>query len=185
VQLREIDPTAEWPVVEEIVRLRARVWTAQVPFPLTLEDLADPFDRVARHWAILDEDQLVAAARLSIHDRMEDVPEADCLHGVFPGSPPGPIAFLSRLVVAPEYRGRGLGRRLDEIRIRFAEQAGCRLLLALVFDASGEARIAQLCALGFTVRGRGCRDTHPTFGQLPPPVVLERLIDAKAEPESQ
>src|SRR5262245_39988418 len=149
-----------------------------MPLPLTPADLLDPFDKIARHWAAFVDGQLVGAARLSVHDRLEEVPEAECLLSVFASPPPRPIGFLSRLVVAPEYRRRGVGRHLDEIRICAAEQSGCRSLLGLVFDASGEARVAQLTVQGFTVRGRGKKDTHPKFSALPAPVVLERLLSA-------
>jgi GNAT superfamily N-acetyltransferase len=174
--LREIDPKTEAAVLEEIVALRLRVWAAQVPFVLSRDDLLDPFDPVARHWVAFHNDRVVGAARLSIHDRLGDVPEADCLIGVYPDEPSAPIGFLSRLVVAPEQRRRGLGRQLDEIRIEAAVQAGCRSLLALVFDVSGAARVDQFVARGFTVRGRGQRDTHPHFSALPAPIVVERVI---------
>src|SRR5205809_820136 len=98
VILRQVDPKAEPAVFEAIVQLRVRVWTAQMQAPLTPEDLLDRFDEVARHWAVFDGDVPVAAARLSAHDRVEDVPEAECLVECFPSPPPAPIAFLSRLV---------------------------------------------------------------------------------------
>ena len=184
--LREVDPTTEWPVVEASILLRQRVWSEAMREPLTRDDLIEPFDATARHWMVFDGDHVVAAARLSIHARVEDVPEACCLVGVFPRQPPAPIGFLSRLVVAPEHRRHGLGRQLDEIRIEAAVVAGCRSLLALVFDVSGEARVKQFISRGFTVVGRGQRDDHPKFAFLSAPLVVERLLESgKPLPQSR
>jgi GNAT superfamily N-acetyltransferase len=171
---REIDPAAEPAVLDAILRLRLRGWAPQVPVPLTLADVIDEFEPAARHWAIFDGAVLAAAARLSIHQSADDVPEAICMSGVFPEPPAAPIGFLSRLVVAPEYRGRGLSRQLDEIRIDAAQREGCRSLLALVFEVSGDGRVRQLVSYGFRVVGRGQRDTHPKFSQLAAPFVLLR-----------
>jgi GNAT superfamily N-acetyltransferase len=174
--IRELDPISERTTFDAVLGLRLRSWAAQVPVPLTPDDVVDSYDEIARHWIAVADDQVIGAARLTMHDAVEEVPEAACLGEVFAQSPPRPIGFLSRLVVAPEYRRRGVGRGLDQTRIRAAEGAGCRSLLALVYDVSGEARVAQLVAQGFAVRGRGHKDTHPTFSVLPAPLVLERVI---------
>jgi GNAT superfamily N-acetyltransferase len=183
MHLREVDPTTEWPIIEASILLRQRVWSEAMQAPLTRDDLIEPFDATARHWMVFDGEQVIAAARLSIHDRVEDVPEASCLAGVFQDQPPAPIGFLSRLVVAPEYRRHGLGRQLDETRIEAAVQAGCRSLLALVFDVSGEARVRQFTSRGFTVLGRGQRDVHPKFACLAAPIVVERLLESGKPPQ--
>jgi GNAT superfamily N-acetyltransferase len=173
---RSIDPIAESNVMDAIMALRLAAWAPLVPVPLIDDDVIDEFEPTAQHWAIFDGDIVAAAARLSVHSRDDDVPEAICMKGVLPTSPPAPIGFLSRLAVAPAYRGRGLSRQLDEIRIAAAERLGCRSLLALVFDVTGDARIRQLISYGFAVVGRGQRDSHPKFSQLAPPLVLSRVI---------
>jgi GNAT superfamily N-acetyltransferase len=151
-----------------------------MPVALTLDEVVDPYDGHARHWVAVADDQVIGAARLTIHDAVEGVPEAVCLAGVFAQHPPTPIGFLSRLVVAPPCRRAGIGRGLDQVRIRAAEEQGCRSLLVMVFDVSGTARVAQLVSQGFEVRGRGRKDAHPKFSVLAAPLVLERVIQSGA-----
>jgi len=174
--IRELASASEPATFDAIIGLRMRCWAAQTPVALTRDDLIDHYDGTARHWIAEAEDQVIGAARLTIHDALEEVPEAVCLGSIYGSHPPTPIGFLSRLVVSPEYRCRGIGRGLDQVRIQAATEAGCRFLLALVFDVSGEARVAQLASHGFQVRGRGCKDTHPKFSVLPAPLVVERVI---------
>src|SRR5262245_18432011 len=97
--ISELDPAAEPALFDAIISLRMRCWAALMPVPLTRDDLLDPFDETARHWVAAADGELIGAARLSTHDRLDDVPEADCLGGVYASPPPAPIGFLSRLVV--------------------------------------------------------------------------------------
>jgi GNAT superfamily N-acetyltransferase len=177
--IREFDPNSEPATFDAVVGLRVRCWAAQVPAPLTRDDVVDAHDGDARQWTAGADGQVIGAARLTIHDGIDEVPEAVCLGGVFAQPPPAPIGFLSRLVVAPEWRRRGVGGRLDQVRIQTADKAGCRSLLALVFDVSGEARVTQLVSRGFTVLGRGCKDNHAKFSELPAPLVLARVISRR------
>jgi GNAT superfamily N-acetyltransferase len=174
--IRQLDPASEPAAFDAVLRLRLRCWADQTPVELTPDDVIDHYDRLARHWIAVADDQVIGAARLTIHDAVEEVPEAVCLGGVLAQQPPTPIGFLSRLVVAPPCRRAGVGRGLDQIRIRAAQEAGCRSLLALVFDVSGQARVAQLLSQGFEVRGRGRKDTHPKFSVFPVPLVLGRIL---------
>jgi ribosomal protein S18 acetylase RimI-like enzyme len=178
--IRELDPASEPALFDAVLGLRLRCWAAQTPVELTPDDVVDPYDGLARHWIAVADDQVIGAARLTIHDAVEGVPEAVCLGGGFAQQPPTPLGFLSRLVVAPPCRRAGVGRGLDQVRIRAAQEAGCRSLLVLVFDASGEARVAQLVSQGFEVRGRGRKDTHPKFSMFPAPLVLVRVIPSGA-----
>ena len=77
------------PMVREIQRLRYRVWKAE---GVTLYDeasgsIADPHDEHAIHWGVFDGDRLVGAARLCIHDRRADLPDAQLLSGLNLQSP--------------------------------------------------------------------------------------------------
>jgi GNAT superfamily N-acetyltransferase len=178
--IREFDAVAERATFDAVVGLRLRSWADQTPLPLTPDDVVDHYDEIARHWIAALDDEVIGAARLTFHDVLDEVPESVCLGGVFAQPPPAPIGFLSRLIVAADWRRRGVGRELDRIRIRAADAAGCRSLLALVFDVSGEARVRQLVSHGFTVHGRGRKDTHPKFSVFPAPLVVGRVIQPTA-----
>jgi GNAT superfamily N-acetyltransferase len=139
----------EFVPLDAIRRLRVRAWAAEGLLPPgTLPDgtLEDPLDQSGRHWVVRVGYVLAAAARLTIHptghqlpDQDQRLPETVAL--------PGPVAALNRLVVCPEYRGRGLARLLDQARVGAARSARCRFAVV----AAHGSRVAALQAFGFTV----------------------------------
>jgi ribosomal protein S18 acetylase RimI-like enzyme len=52
----------------------------------------------------------------------------------------GAVAVLCDLHIEPPYRGVGLGRLLHELRMRAAQQAGVRVLLATVQEDNEDAQ---------------------------------------------
>lgn len=91
----------------------------------------DEVDQYAFHWIITKNSEIVAAARLSIHDSLCDVPYADLLNAEqsapFQNSK---VASINRLVVLPEYRGLGLSSLLDKIRIERSIQQKAEIMIA-------------------------------------------------------
>jgi GNAT superfamily N-acetyltransferase len=135
-------------IVSEIQRLRYRVWKAE---DVTLYDetsglIADPHDDHALHWGVFDGERLVGAARLCIHDRQSDVPDAPLFTNL---ALPVPVASMNRLVVLQEYRGFGIGRALDERRVEAARNMGACAIVVGPVDR--DFRPAQLQGLGFTL----------------------------------
>jgi hypothetical protein len=64
--------------VDEICRLRVAVWSESGQLaedPFLQDEWRDELDARgrSRHWAILRGDEIVAAARLSLHDTLRDV----------------------------------------------------------------------------------------------------------------
>jgi len=169
MELREFSAIDDG-LLSEIGRLRVRAWSTEIAAAERMESWLDDFDRPAIHWAIFDDGQLVAAARLTIHRELAGVPDAESYEGVFREPPVGPIASLNRLVVDPAARGLGLSKRLDLARLKAAEARGCRS--AILSTASGPRRVKQLIGLGFQSMGFGTRFLHPPLCYLPAPVVL-------------
>ena len=88
---------------------------------------------------------LVAAARLSLHNSMANIPDAEVYLGKLDDLPT-PIATINRCVVHPDYRKRGLATTLDCVRIGAARDVGCPAVLCSVSDGR---RLSQLLAIGF------------------------------------
>jgi SAM-dependent methyltransferase len=148
----EIDPH-DPVLLEQIGRLRVCAWATFKE--VATECWLDEFELSARHWVIFDNGQPIAAARLSIHQTLDDVPDASIYEGIFDQPPSGPIALFNRLVVHPAHRGAALSRLFDQVRIAAAIESGCRSVI--VQTNSGPSRVAQLHALGFRDVGPG----HP------------------------
>lgn len=147
--------------MEQIYRLRARAWRARnAGFP-DIERWVDERDEHSLHWCIVDGDGVVvAAARLSIHPRFDEIPDAD----IYPpalASLPGPIGSINRLVVCPDHGGVGLSRVLDEARLAAASKAGCRFVVGAA--RAGAKRLRSLEELGFRALSRA---QPPTTGPL-------------------
>ena len=169
LELREIAVT-DWEMIQRIGELRVRAWRTVVPQAVEMTVWLDDFDRTARHWAFLRDGEPVAAARLSVHKAIEEVPDPESYTGVFRNPPPAPIASLNRLVVDPAVRGMGLSEKLDLIRLAAAEAMGCKCVVGAT--AAGERRVRQMLKWGFVVVGEGKRCLNPPLCYMPPPLVL-------------
>lgn len=147
----EIDPR-DRPLLEKIGRLRVLAWSTVMPdAPSRAACWLDEFELAARHWCIFQADGPIASARMSVHHRLEEVPDAGIYEGVFATPPVPPIASFNRLVVHPQHRRRGLSRKLDLARLEAARALGCRA--AILETHAGASRLRQLGELGFQVAG--------------------------------
>lgn len=116
------------PTLEAIYRLRAAVWretgdVAQAAFGDGR--WRDEHDPASTHWVFRDDaGELVAAARLSVHERLADVPEVDeyTAAGL---RLEGRIAAPARVVVAAAAQRHGLASRLLDAQDAGAREAGC------------------------------------------------------------
>jgi GNAT superfamily N-acetyltransferase len=159
-------------LLARIGRLRARAWRTEAAFSGNADDWLDEYDATASHFAFMADGEPVAAARLTVHPSVRDIPRADIQNHAFPAEPPLPVAYLSRLVVDPAHRRKGLGARLDEARLTRARELGCGSVVSRPVDPR---RVAQLERLGFAVVGR-CKaiETGPVRVEGHP-VMLMRL----------
>jgi hypothetical protein len=92
--------------LESISALRVEAWRSHLVSPPIAQRWEDPEDCRARHWTIRHiSKQLVAAARLPIHDAEERVPDSEVHSDLLDPLPrpiaslPRPIASLNRCVV--------------------------------------------------------------------------------------
>lgn len=112
--------------IDAICELRAAVWretgaVSQEAFPT--DRWHDEFDAMARHWVVTNAGRIVAAARLSVHGRLEDVPEAaEYLEAGLRLE--GAVAAPARVVVAASAQRHGLASRLLDVQDDGAREAG-------------------------------------------------------------
>jgi len=121
--------TSDPKMIDEICRFRAQVWKQTghfAPDAFPNGCWRDPIDSEARHWLTrLISGRLVAAGRLSIHETLDDVHQAEEYkrYGV---DAPGPIAAPDRVVVCPSVQGRGMGRQILDVQDEAMRVAGAR-----------------------------------------------------------
>ncbi len=114
--------------LEELFRLRARVWVAEGADPHAFPDgsWSDSEDVRRTHWVVLDEGRIVAGASIGFHTALSQVEEPEAYH-VIPSPAPGIIAAPARVVVDREYRGKGLAQALLDLQDQAAREAGASL----------------------------------------------------------
>jgi GNAT superfamily N-acetyltransferase len=135
-------------LLDQVGALRIIAWQAEGELPYFAPRTGVWLDEHDTHgiiWAVESGDKLIASARLCIHTRIEDLPDPECFSGVV-SELKFPVASLTRLVVHPDFRRQGLAALLDSVRLKHAEQAGCKTAVSATHVAS---RIKQLLAAGF------------------------------------
>lgn len=138
-------------VLGRIFALRVAAWRKR---NRTFPDIGlwtDPFDEGALHWAVQSgQGEVVAAARMTIHDHFQQVPHAE----IYPPAVlelTGSVASINRLVVCPTMAGTGLVAALDHSRIERAKFEGCRWVVGAT--RAGPRRLATAAAAGFVHMG--------------------------------
>jgi hypothetical protein len=157
------EQTHEDILLRQVYRLRVLAWKADGVLPPSLvsgeESWQDAHDEHAIHWVVQSEGVVVAAARICIHQVLDQVPDAQLFidSGM---SPEPPLACFNRLVIAPTQRGRGLSGRLDSVRIVEAIRLNCKSAIAWTHNPR---RIKPIQGLGFRLINYA---RHPTAEHL-------------------
>jgi GNAT superfamily N-acetyltransferase len=137
-------------ILEQFWRLRPLAWRARMPAFPDIAEWRDEFDDCSDHWAIVTEGRVIAAARLTIRDSIEQLPHPE-LYRDLKITMLGPVASINRLIVDAAYGGQGLSHQLDVARLAYADAAGVTIILATTF--AGQRRVNALEALGFVEQG--------------------------------
>ncbi|GAB4024248.1 GNAT family N-acetyltransferase [Spirosoma koreense] len=136
--------------IQEIGTLRIRAWRDEPGINTVFFDRRtwiEAIDHTAHHWVVTKNNVVVAAARMSLHDSLEEVPYAALLPDSHrPRYQRKRLASINRLVVDPRFRGRGLARLLDQARLDMAASKGVDVVLA----QPQLARLSALTKLGFS-----------------------------------
>jgi hypothetical protein len=134
---------------EILYKLRIETWISMGVFKegeFKPEDFVDEHDSHAYHWAIKENNKVIAAARMCVHNSLSDLPDSYCYKYIF-SQIKTPIASFNRLVVTLEFQKNGLSKSLDHIRIQKAIQSKCSSILIQV----PETRINPLIEQGFMI----------------------------------
>jgi hypothetical protein len=175
VELNARDPS----VLAEIGELRVRAWSSFVPdLSARLGLWNDDHDKSSRHWGVFYGQKLGAAARLSAHQELSDVPDAEVYAGALPIDLLPPIFSLNRLVIEPEFRGGGLSNKLDAVRMAAIPRMPTTVTV-LAATPAGPKRLSQLMGLGFEPLGQPRPEPvgHPLQGLVTQPLI-KRILPA-------
>jgi hypothetical protein len=167
-------------ILERIYELRVTCWRARGNATDGISSWTDAYDLDAQHWAILAGERPIAAARLTIHTQLCDVPDAYIYGDVLPALP-SPIGSINRCVVHPEFKNRGLSRILDEVRITAARQLRAKCVVASV---NQDRRARSLETAGFKLIGSGLPYTHGFLKGIPNLIYLMRFEVSSASVET-
>lgn len=152
-------------LMTEIASLRHSVWNNLV-FHSTRnspEDWTDQLDSESEHFVIFDGASVIAAARMSIHNKPEQIPDFEAIVSDIPDwVPKFPLASINRLVVSERYRGRGAAKALDRARMKSAQISGAKRVVGL----ASQWRVSQLAALRFSELGEVAPSSHK-YDELP------------------
>lgn len=171
--MEEPELTVDGEDLEAIYRLRVEVWLPildAVPDEFASNHWCDDHDNHANHWIIRRKGEIVAAARLCIHENVRDLPSGF----LYQGSPiaSGLLASFNRLVVRSDVRREGLSKKLDQVRLDFAREAGCHAAFAYSLAASEEQRLLAFMRQGFRPIGEINSLRLPSFGQVTAMVLM-------------
>lgn len=170
--LRSLRGDSEMPRIAE---LRARAWAGNAAWADSRpEAWVDRFDTHGLHWLIESDGVLAGAIRLTVHDRLEEAPDAEAYQPLVSIPFSGPVACYARLVVDPAHRGQGLAARLDRACIEAAREMGACALIGATGSVAGSLhRVGTMEALGFVNYGLGARlAAAPYEAGLPTILVL-------------
>ena len=159
LQIRLLEDCSRLP---ELYEFRVRAWenspsknmVNRTLFPNGLFDAAD--ERSLIWYMTNEQDEFIATARLTYlyHPQQFDEIRLDPNNLAIP--PVRPIGLFSKLAVDSNFRGRGIARRLDQIRIQQLQADGIPFALGTV----NNKRMPRLESLGF--RRIGIMDAQPS-----------------------
>lgn len=136
----------------ELLLFRQRVWEETDPIlakQLFINGYYDKFDDHAFHWGVFEDGRLIAAARLSKHYTINDLPDQHLLNGIAALQIDFPIASMNRLVVDKKFQDNGISALLDRARLEKACEIGCHSICVATYGLRGK----KLLADGFEVFG--------------------------------
>ncbi len=119
--------------MEEIGKLRVEAWKDIEGMNQDLMAKGcwiDDTDADAIHWVIFSGKKLVGSARMTVHEKVGDLPYGDLIKKYPLDELVPPVSSINRLVIHSDYMNKGLARKMDEIRINTAKEMGVKYIIA-------------------------------------------------------
>lgn len=132
---------------QEMGVLRRKAWESVDEFDdeaFPDEVWVDDFDTDAIHYAVFDENKIIASARIGVYHSFEDIPYMDMMKK-YKSLFELPVASFNRLVVGINFRRNGIAEILDKVRIDLAREYGVKTIVG----QSVPCRIKSLRKSGF------------------------------------
>ena len=151
--VRMLDPasheTLDSDLLREIGQLRFNVWKHENSINEELfpdKCWVDSLDCKAYHWVATDRKSgaIIASSRLTLHSSLDDDYRDVQLWKRAKKHLPMPTTDLGRLIVHPDYRGRGIAQILNQLRVEYAKILGAKSVMV--------TGISILLACNFTTR---------------------------------
>lgn len=144
--------------------------------------VADPLDHSAVHVLVNEGPKLVGYGRLSLFENdANQIPSEvplDHLNTKLKQS----YAYISRLVIHPAARGRGLATLIDETRISIAKAYGVEVVLGC---AVGDIRQQSLEKVGFSTASLMPNFQNPWYRTDRPVYVMQKHLDHTSQEQLQ
>ncbi|NRA46506.1 MAG: GNAT family N-acetyltransferase [Oligoflexales bacterium] len=129
--------------LKTISKFRVDIWNyenSEFCNVLGCDYMFEGLDFNSEHYVIIAEGKLAAAARLSFHSKLETIPDWNAfsnLHQLLQF----PVGSINRMVVHPEFRGRGFSKILTAIRLKRCLDSGMRSIACLAIGSRKETLI--------------------------------------------
>ena len=120
-------------LLKTISKFRVDIWNhenSEFCQVLGCDYMFEGLDFSSEHYVIIAEGKLAAAARLSFHSKLETIPDWQSfanMHQLLRF----PVGSINRMVVHPDFRGRGFSKILTSIRLKRCLEAGMKSITCL------------------------------------------------------
>ncbi len=131
-------------IMAQIYRLRVEAWRSRFPAFPAMEQWTDALDDGGLHWAVMEGDAVVAAARMTVHPEWTALPDCVLADGYCASDYTGPLASLNRLFVLKSHARLGLSALLDEVRIARARELGCSHVIGRTNSSAPRHRVMEV-----------------------------------------
>ncbi|MBA4772920.1 MAG: GNAT family N-acetyltransferase [Sphingomonas sp.] len=144
-------------IMERVYRIRTLAWQQQATLTAASDRWTETWDACSYHYVLMIEDEPVGAFRFSLHASPAELPNSE-IYGSLLDHLPAPVAWFSRLVIHPDFQGKGYSRQLDSLALSEPLSAGAASVVA-----TGGSVIGNLTRHAVMLR-RGWTDAGVTLG---------------------